>query len=484
MHSVFIVDDEPWVVYGLKALLNWESLGFTVIGESHNGLAALELIKERKPDVILSDIRMPGLDGIELMDQIRQNNLLCKVILISGYSEFEYAQQAIRFGAFDYLLKQVDKNKLTETLLRLKEELEKTDREKKSLDLFLDDLFDLFESDHTMKIHNFLISRGIISEHPHYRFVSCIYEGPSVSDFDEGEAIATSIRYLRFRTGQNKVSYLINYNELKHPIALLDFISANLNDAQTIGISSIGIYSTSLAKLYQESDIALCSPLTLPGRRMIQYKGVDYDSILAGAVLHIELAMKEHKQQLFMERLDELCEECKARQMLIDQISIIYNQIVSLFYKYYGHNEAVHEIEYVNYYQIYRQYTVIEQLFDRFKEFFIKQSGEEIHISNDTVKKIINYVDHVFTEDIMLGTLSKEFNISIGYLSSLIKKETGKTYSEYIQNKRLSLAKELLQDFSLSIHEIVERVGYKDYFHFNKLFKKHYGITPSKYRKM
>lgn len=84
----------------------------------------------------------------------------------------------------------------------------------------------------------------------------------------------------------------------------------------------------------------------------------------------------------------------------------------------------------------------------------------------------------------MLGSLSRKFNISLGYLSTMIKKETGKTYSEYVMNKRLNLAKELLHDSSLSIHEIVERVGYKDYFHFNKLFKKHYGITPSKYRKM
>lgn len=109
---------------------------------------------------------------------------------------------------------------------------------------------------------------------------------------------------------------------------------------------------------------------------------------------------------------------------------------------------------------------------------------QEAHVSNDQAKKIIAYIDQRYTEDILLSSLAKQFNLSIGYLSMLVKKETGKTYSEYVTEKRLALAKELLGDQSISIQDIVQRVGYKDYFHFNKLFKKHFGITPSKYRKL
>lgn len=484
MYTVFIVDDEPWVAYGIKALIDWESHGFTVIGEAHNGLSALETIMEKKPDLVLSDIRMPGLDGLELLEHIRQHDLPCKVILISGYSEFEYAQKAIRLGAFDYLLKQVDKNKLTVTLTRLKKDLEKERKAQKSLDLFLDDLFDIFEPDRKMKIHNFLASRGIAFEYPHYRFVSCLYEGSSVSDADEEAAEVADMRYLRFRTGQNKVSFLINYDESKHPVGLLNFISDHLSDASFIGISGIGVFSASIAKLYQESDIALFSSFIRPGDRIIEYKQSDHAADLTRMILQIELAIKEQKPELLNRWLDELCGECRERQLQIDQISWLYNQIVSLIYKYFSKNEVIYEIEYLTYYQIFRHYSLIERMFDRLKEMFGQQSGEELHISNEMVKKIIDDIDTSFTEDIMLGALSRKFNLSLGYLSSLIKKETGTTYSEYVINKRLNLAKELLQDSSLTIHEIVERVGYKDYFHFNKLFKKHYGITPSKYRKM
>jgi two-component system response regulator YesN len=100
------------------------------------------------------------------------------------------------------------------------------------------------------------------------------------------------------------------------------------------------------------------------------------------------------------------------------------------------------------------------------------------------VRKIIEYIDSSFTEDFMLVDVAKKFNITVGYVSALIKKETGKTYMEYVMNKRLNLAKELLQNTSLSIQVIVDRVGYRDYFHFNKIFKKYFGITPGKFRKL
>jgi len=339
-------------------------------------------------------------------------------------------------------------------------------------------------TDHKMKVHNLLASRGMGYEHPHYRFVSCLYEGTPFFDPDERAVEVAGICYLRFRTGQQKVSYLINYDELNFPVGLLNFISDHLSDAQRIGISGIGVYSSSVAKLYQESDVALFSSITRPDERMIEYKAVDHAPELMKTVLQIELVVKEQNPELLNRWLDELCEECRARHMQINQISSFYNQIVSLFYKYYGINEAVYEIEYLNYYQIFRQFNSIEQLFDSLKEMFRKQSEEELYISNDTVRKIIENIDSSYTEEIMLGDLSGKFNISLGYLSTLIKKETGRTYSEYVMSKRLNLAKQLLSDGSLSIQEIVGRVGYKDYFHFNKLFKKHYGITPSKYRKM
>ena len=119
MNRVFIVDDEMWIIIGLKKLIGKSGLPFQVIGEANNGVAALEEIEEKKPDVLFTDIRMPGYNGLELMDRLNAKGLSPKVIFISGYADFEYAQSAIRLGAFDYLVKPIEQDKLNEVLERI-----------------------------------------------------------------------------------------------------------------------------------------------------------------------------------------------------------------------------------------------------------------------------------------------------------------------------------------------------------------------------
>lgn len=119
MDSVFIVDDEMWIIIGLKKLIEKSGLPFQVIGEANNGVAALEEIEEKNPDVLFTDIRMPGYNGLELMGKLNEKGLSPKVIFISGYADFEYAQSAIRLGAFDYLLKPIEQDKLNEVLERV-----------------------------------------------------------------------------------------------------------------------------------------------------------------------------------------------------------------------------------------------------------------------------------------------------------------------------------------------------------------------------
>lgn len=119
MNRVFIADDEVWIIIGLKKLIEKSGMPFQIIGEANNGVSALEEIEEKKPDVLFTDIRMPGYNGLELMERLNEKGLDIKVVFISGYADFEYAQSAIRLGAFDYLLKPVEQDKLNEVLERL-----------------------------------------------------------------------------------------------------------------------------------------------------------------------------------------------------------------------------------------------------------------------------------------------------------------------------------------------------------------------------
>lgn len=121
MYKIFLADDEIWVIMGLKKLIEKIGAPFQVVGEASNGVMALEEIEKKKPDVLITDIRMPGMDGLELMKEIRKKKLDTKVVLVSGYAEFDYVQKAIRMGAVDYLLKPVE----AETFAKVLENLEK-----------------------------------------------------------------------------------------------------------------------------------------------------------------------------------------------------------------------------------------------------------------------------------------------------------------------------------------------------------------------
>ena len=119
MYSVYIADDEMWVIVGLKKRIEKTGLPFQVVGEANNGVMALEEIEKKKPDILFTDIRMPGYNGLELLELLRKKELDTKVVLISGYAEFEYAQSAIRNGAYDYILKPIDQDKLQTVLERI-----------------------------------------------------------------------------------------------------------------------------------------------------------------------------------------------------------------------------------------------------------------------------------------------------------------------------------------------------------------------------
>ncbi len=123
MYNVLIADDETWVIFGLKRMIEKSGLPFRVIGETNDGVTTLEEVEKKKPDVLFSDIRMPGYTGLELLEHIQEKKLDVKVVFISGYAEFTYAQQALSLGAVDYLLKPIKPDMMTTVLKKLEAKL-------------------------------------------------------------------------------------------------------------------------------------------------------------------------------------------------------------------------------------------------------------------------------------------------------------------------------------------------------------------------
>lgn len=120
MYHVFLADDEPWALMALKNLIQWSDYGFAVSGEAENGRQALERIERMRPDLIISDIRMPGMDGLSLLQTIREKGWRSEVLLVSGYTDFEYARKALRYGCAGYLIKPVQEEELLEYLGKIR----------------------------------------------------------------------------------------------------------------------------------------------------------------------------------------------------------------------------------------------------------------------------------------------------------------------------------------------------------------------------
>lgn len=132
MYQVFLVDDEPWAIMALKNMIDWNAYGFVISGEAYDGRLALERIERIKPDLILADIRMPGMDGLELIQELRARNIDTQILLVSGYSDFEYARKALRFGCAGYLVKLVEESELIENIQRVKKMLDEEHSDKRT----------------------------------------------------------------------------------------------------------------------------------------------------------------------------------------------------------------------------------------------------------------------------------------------------------------------------------------------------------------
>lgn len=132
MYRAFMCDDEMWILLSLKNLIDWQEEGFILCGEATDGIKALERIRNLKPDLIFSDIKMPGMDGIELVKKVRNEGIQAEVIIISGYSDFQYARAAMQYGCTDYLLKPIDEEELLECVRRVRARLDEKNPEKEN----------------------------------------------------------------------------------------------------------------------------------------------------------------------------------------------------------------------------------------------------------------------------------------------------------------------------------------------------------------
>jgi two-component system, response regulator YesN len=536
MMKVIIADDEVKVCQLIYKLIDWNELDMEVVGISHNGIDALEQVKEKKPDIVITDIRMPGYDGIELIRLCREINEYIDFIIISGYAQFEYAQKVIKYGVCDYLLKPIKKEELINNLEKMKEKYAdrmnkltneeklkarlKVDIEKLRSRIFTEILLNKSIQNLDLKIQN-------INEEYHYKFQEGNFQAITIKiDLGFKEIEKNKISILKSKATdifnnhlfsecfdleiyfQDSVGYcILNYKEsckkiIRKKLKLaLDELLIQKNIFMDLEVTlGIGSIVEDLSKLYQSFRVAYYAmeERILLGRgKLIENVEIrDNHQYITGVLSELNKSMEKSIEILDKDLLIASVDEFK--KMLVENQNISGEEIidsVNEIFKIYvilvrnNMMEIENKAEFSNEFNIYiNNCGSVEEIFEYLKNKFLKSLDKIIEGKRQADTKPIRvakeYIKQNYMKQISLEEVSSFVGFNSSYFSHLFKKESGKNFLEYLSETRMNKAKEFLKETNLSIAVICEKVGYCDIKHFTKSFKKIAGIKPNEYRKL
>lgn len=510
MYKIFIADDEELVRCGLKVLLNWEELGFSVCAEASDGQQAFESILSLKPDLVLLDINMPKLDGLEVIKLAAEHHFDGKFIILSGFSDFKYAKEAMQYGVNYYITKPIDKAELQKAVLSIKNSLQKEKQgslflnqyKKKAKDTIVLDLilgrtneissFDLDELHLSSSYYQVLICEHynpISSENISYRFADLLHVSNQYNHFFES-----------FNMQEKEVILLKGQNATQR---FKDLIQKYKNKPQKG--SPLDQFFISYGKIVHTPDDIASSyeeALHLLNRRFFcneeqhaighpehtSKKEASYeitDAILDEYVRIFTAYIQTGNQQMTARTLSELSSNLYNA---INSVHEVVNFLVDLHLRInqsllhaYPTLEISANSKIIDYIKSrYYLYEIILYLSQQFSS-FMNQIGN--YSSDGVLDDILHYIQLNYHENLKLETIAPIFGYNSSYLGKLFTKKTGDSFNTYLDQVRIEQAKELLKNPELKVYEVAERVGYRNVDYFHKKFKKNIGNSPAEYRK-
>lgn len=495
--QMLIVDDEPLICQGLMTTIPWKEMDIEVVGSAENGRKALEIMESKRVDIVITDVYMPEMDGIQLSATLLENFPDVAIIMISGYEEFEYARQALRIGVKDYLLKPVDIDELWTLVGEIKQQIEERRRQQQTkketmlTNYLSQQLFHLPDSYHLSEKMN----------HDQYAYRFMLVEKRNYYKTKQSELTYEQLKPIIDQKNISSVGIEMHENQLvlflydqegisaEKTKQLLSAIQAFFNGEVSLAVSSCYHDMHQLATLYQElhsrlsfyrgtsKQVVTDSEKTPPVQPYDGNKQQAAD--LADAVFQQNkstvqkivralfrdfqdqaLTLQQIKKQCLL-LLDSIKE--KAQESMFDPLDFQLNEETDLL--------------------VFNTAGVIQ-------DFLLADLGRMIDFveeSNDShwiIQQAKQYMEKNYQQDIKAVEVAEAHYITPNYFSMLFKQETGHNYSEYLNMIRINKAKELLSDTSNKVFEIAEYVGYREYKYFVQVFKNNVGITPTQFRKL
>lgn len=529
--KIMVIDDEPIVSKALRKLIPWEEHGFQWLPEAYDGQSGLELIMHNQPDLILVDCRMPNMNGLELLTELNRRSYPVRSVILSGHDEFEYAQQAIKLGASDYLLKPPDLELLLRTVVKIKEEWLEERKLKKQLQdnlplvrykfiqsllegaAFTEEVFleKVSVLDLKLKQGSFYLCMVQVEEDPDFP-KPYQYEDQQLMNFailniiEETMAPWTNVYCLM--ESQHHFMIIVNAEQADCP-RLLETLKALVNNIKTvlkyfvtIGVSFPGTSLNKDAKAaYAQAKNALQYKYYTGPNEVIVLDHLEWESSAAESgrlsshtsdprYEQFESAFKVCNLEQLNNWLSSYIHDLKERDIPVELTKTITIQwMVEASLLLADIHPQLKRDELLTAEQIAAMLAVtsIAELEKELRQFLeslmrltteLRKSGSHVQ-----VQKAKHYIKEHYHENISLESISKEVFLSPVYLSFLFKQVEGVNLTDFITQVRLQKAKELLRETPLKTYEIADRVGYQDDKYFSRLFKRKEGVTPTEYRK-
>lgn len=510
MLQVLIIDDEPMVKIALKTLIHWEEHGFSICASASDGKEALDLIGKFQPEIIITDLKMPVMDGLELITELKKMHYPGKVLVISNYGDYEYVRQALKLGAIDYMLKiSLNKEELLAQLKNCSDLLSasQSSRKTSAVDFTLNELF---LKSYFMDM-DFTYEKLKESQFPTFRpYYMCYITQPFQKKFTGRKGDALSWPFIQNLLLEN-FSYLspdsfipIHGNSF---IILYDEQSAKKTnlDAQELGKRVIDYFSQFLSlslyaivsktALYLEELKQICfqcpqlalsafydftSPVYADELHLQHHLSPDDYRPLASELISI---LSQNDVPDSLEALDLFLEQCEIKKVHPEVLKNHLFQMCCYMELFLASSGCIDILALQESIEKCKNCT---ELKETLKVFFCQLNQllkSDTRFYKKEVVECIRYIRKHYQEKFTLADLSSSVGMSENYLCKIFKNDTGISIIQYTQNFRMEKAAALIAENNLSFGEIADAVGISDQFYFNRIFKKTYGMTPSQYRR-
>lgn len=527
-YTIILVDDEEEIREGIRKKIDWQSYGFTVVAGAENGEEALELAEKLRPDVVITDIMMPFMDGLDLVENLKKILPSTKVIIFSGFDDLEYAHRAIKLNVFEYALKPVNVTDMGKVLVRLKQQLDQEYESKRDLEILR---------------QHYVESLPVIRE----QILSGLVEGRIGKEQFERNCAMTGIdidakgytvALLKIDSDIKKLDLFKNHDDALIPIIvkqvadevmekfckctsflyedkialIASMMSKNDIYQLILGLQEVCDEGKRIYNLILTAGIGLfCeNPMDIRYARKEALSALDYSvSIGTGKAIYIGDVEPDSNIFLQFHGPDERAVISAIKmgndeeiQELLSDIFLKLKQAMASLEQYRTYMMEI-KIELIRLIQTY-SLPLSEIMEDEGREGMeslmslqdmenwatqkcLKIShlirAERVNSSSMLIERAKQYVQERYSDnELTVEMLSQEFHVSPTYFSTLFKRITGSSFVPYLTNIRLEKAVELLNTTDDKSYMIAEKIGYSDPNYFSYVFKKKYGVSPSKFR--